>query len=175
MTHRWTNPHVRVDVLAVEQSPVTTALRCAELILVAPVNLGITVISTILFTRSLRIHVYLIDDVSLEDLLQLGVCCFFNDKKEIKLIMSTLKLVKERIPTRLVLCRIALPKVSRRKDHGRLDRPQSFRRPDGVLLFQLFHFLCEIACRRKRMSLITLSSFMQNIVTKKNSETSPML
>lgn len=65
--------------MAVYEFAVAATLRRAELILVATMDFGITVEGAVFLASSLGVHVHLVDDVALEDLLQFGVGDVYND------------------------------------------------------------------------------------------------
>lgn len=72
-TYRRADPHIGVDVLAIQYLAVAPALLRAKLILIATVHLGVSVVSAVLLTRTVAVQVHLVYDVSLEQLRQLGV------------------------------------------------------------------------------------------------------
>lgn len=72
-TNRGADPHIGIDVLAIQYLAVTATLLCTELILIATIHLGVSVITAVLFTRVVAVQIHFVHDVSLEQLLQLGV------------------------------------------------------------------------------------------------------
>lgn len=80
-TDRRADPHVRVDVLAIDELAVAALLSGAELILIASVDFGVAVVTAVLLAARLGIHVNLVDNVSLEYLLQLGERCLCLSKQ----------------------------------------------------------------------------------------------
>lgn len=65
-THRWTNPHVRIHVLTIQNLARTPRLFRTVHVLEAAMVLGERVRRAILAARLIRIHVHLVLDVSLQ-------------------------------------------------------------------------------------------------------------
>jgi hypothetical protein len=103
LTVRGTHPHVRVDVLAVDDFAVAASLPLAPQVLVAAVALGVAVFGAVLPTGSFGVEVHLVLDVALQQLGHFHVRVAGN-----------------------VPLRVTLPQVLRRRlhrDFHRLDDP----------------------------------------------------